>query len=224
MEKIPVTQWKLDKCYKVNDDIAHEQKLELSCDKYNLTTYMTPEEITEFITGHLASIGIISKAENIRDIVIRKENETIYAKVVVNNGKYTSPKIKMHRPSAKTIYSINRYVTNNTPLFLLTGAFHYAFIFASDGTQIKQGYDIGRFNAIDKACGKCIIEEIPLSDKILYTTGRISQRTVEKAIALNIPYIISKAPPFYESIVKAKDEGITIIGFSREKRFTIYTG
>ena len=83
--------------------------------------------------------------------------------------------------------------------------------------------DIGRFNAIDKVVGHCILEGIALSDKVLFTTGRISGRTVSKAAALGMPAIVSKAPPFYDSVRFAASAGITIIGFARNASFNVYT-
>ena len=46
--------------------------------------------------------------------------------------------------------------------------------------------DIGRHNAVDKIHGECFLRDIPVADKILLTTGRISSEILVKAAKLGV--------------------------------------
>jgi FdhD protein len=83
--------------------------------------------------------------------------------------------------------------------------------------------DIGRHNAIDKVIGKCILDDIPLHDKVLFTTGRISTAILMKPLRAGIPIIISRSAPTLEAIDIANLYGITMVGFARGRKMNIYS-
>ncbi len=107
-------------------------------------------------------------------------------------------------------------------LFKMTGASHAAALCDYNGI-ILWHEDIGRHNAVDKVIGHAFVKGIPLGDKILALTGRINSEIVGKAIAANIPVVASKAPPTDIAVKTALREGVTIIGFVRNRRMTIYS-
>ncbi len=83
--------------------------------------------------------------------------------------------------------------------------------------------DIGRHNAVDKLIGKAFLAGIPVEDKILLSSGRISGEIMTKVIRNRIPIMISRTAPTCMSITYAEDHGITLIGFARGNRMNIYT-
>ena len=83
--------------------------------------------------------------------------------------------------------------------------------------------DVGRHNALDKAVGWCALREIPLEDKILVLSGRISYEMALKAIRVGIPIVVSLAAPTSLGLRIAEKAGLTVIGFSDGKRFNVYT-
>jgi FdhD protein len=83
--------------------------------------------------------------------------------------------------------------------------------------------DIGRHNAVDMICGECFLENIPLEDKLLLTTGRITSEILLKAARMKTPFIISRNVATYHSITLGQAMGITLIGDMRGDKFTVYT-
>jgi len=83
--------------------------------------------------------------------------------------------------------------------------------------------DIGRHNTVDKAIGYMILHHINPAECVLGCTGRQPHGMVQKAANAGIPLIVSRAASTTAGIATADDAGITLICFTRNRRFTIYT-
>ena len=83
--------------------------------------------------------------------------------------------------------------------------------------------DIGRHNALDKVVGFCALSRIPLEDKLLFISGRISYEMALKAIRSGSPVLASLAAPTSLGLRIAEEAGLTVIGFSDGRRFNVYT-
>lgn len=83
--------------------------------------------------------------------------------------------------------------------------------------------DIGRHNTLDKIAGRYIMERINPVRKIIVTTGRISSEMIQKAGRIGAEVVISRTSPSSLSVQMADELGITLIGYARRDRFTIYT-
>jgi len=84
--------------------------------------------------------------------------------------------------------------------------------------------DIGRHNAVDKVIGECLLKGIPVEDKILATSGRISAEILNKIAKRKIPVVVSFGAPTSLAVSLAKDLGLTIIGFVHEQYMAIFAG
>jgi FdhD protein len=84
--------------------------------------------------------------------------------------------------------------------------------------------DIGRHNAVDKVLGRCLLEGISVSDRILVTSGRISSEILFKTAGSGIPVLISKSAPTDMGVDLARELGITLIGFVRGGGMNVYAG
>jgi len=83
--------------------------------------------------------------------------------------------------------------------------------------------NIGRHNAIDKILGECLLKDIATDDRIIITSGRISSEILLKVAKRNIPLIISKSASTTLGVRLAHDLGVTLIGFVRGGRMSVYT-
>jgi len=210
-------------CIHVDETVASECQVKMLCGEYEFETIASPMEFDELATGHLIAKGLIDDFSDISSIDRSFINDVNMINVKAINKKANPAVIKEISLDPEAVYSMNDKVKENSELFDRTGAFHYSFIFKTDGELLYSAHDVGRMNAIDKVIGKASMEMFNFEDKVLYTTGRIAKRAVEKAKNAGISMVISKAPPTYEAIRTAKEHGIGIIGFSRQRRYNIYT-
>jgi FdhD protein len=103
------------------------------------------------------------------------------------------------------------------------GGIHAAGIFTSHGELVTIREDIGRHNAVDKALGHCLMQGIPLEDKILVSTGRASYEMVTKAVRLGLPVAASISSPTSLAVELAEHLNCTLIGYLRGQRMRVYT-
>ncbi|MBD3867378.1 MAG: formate dehydrogenase accessory sulfurtransferase FdhD [Acidobacteria bacterium] len=109
-------------------------------------------------------------------------------------------------------------------LFHQTGGIHGAGLFQADGTLLEVREDVGRHNAVDKLVGgRLLAGSFPLHDTIMTVSGRAGFEIVQKAVAAEIPVVVSVGAPSTLSVSLAERFGMTLIGFVRDNRYNIYT-
>jgi len=84
--------------------------------------------------------------------------------------------------------------------------------------------DIGRHNAVDMIVGHVFLHGIPLRDKMLITTGRLTSEMLIKAAKVSIPVVVSRNTATSLAIELAVSLGVTLIGYARAGKFTVYNG
>ena len=108
-------------------------------------------------------------------------------------------------------------------LFERTGGTHAAAIFDAHGRLVAFGEDIGRHNALDKAIGECVIGDMPLAGCGAVLSGRVSLELVAKAVRAGLEVILAVSAPSSLAIQAADRWDITLCGFVRGQRATVYT-
>mgnify|MGYP006289951765 CR=1 FL=1 len=83
--------------------------------------------------------------------------------------------------------------------------------------------DVGRHNAVDKVIGKALLDGVDFSKAILISSGRTSSEILHKARSCSIAINISRGALTHQTILKAKEMGITVVGFAKGRNFTIYS-
>jgi FdhD protein len=84
--------------------------------------------------------------------------------------------------------------------------------------------DVGRHNAVDKVKGEALLREIPTTDRILLSTGRISSEMLLKAARMGVPLVASRTSPTEMAVSLAEQLGITVVGYLRPESLNVYCG
>ena len=105
-----------------------------------------------------------------------------------------------------------------------TGGLHAAGLFETDGRLVAIREDVGRHNALDKLIGSRVrAREVPLWDRILMVSGRVSFEIVQKAAVAGVPVICAVSAPSDLAVRLADRLGVTLIGFLRGDGFNVYS-
>jgi FdhD protein len=108
--------------------------------------------------------------------------------------------------------------------FERTGGLHAAGLFETDGSIVAVREDVGRHNALDKLIGSRVrVRELPLWDRILMVSGRVSFEIVQKAAVAGVPIICAVSAPSDLAVRLADRLGVTLIGFLRGDGFNVYS-
>jgi len=108
--------------------------------------------------------------------------------------------------------------------FEQTGGLHAAGLFETDGRLVAIREDVGRHNALDKLIGSRVrARELPLWDRILLVSGRVSFEIVQKAAMAGIPIVCTVSAPSDLAVRLADRLGMTLIGFLRGDGFNVYS-
>lgn len=232
------------------DQVASEIGFTLNVnDKQVVTLLCTPSELDAMAIGFLLSEGILRDRESMLEVKVDEKTFTVSVRLAhiaddidasfnkktitsgcgrgitfthASNLKDLPPNRSLVRVAPDEIQALMNEFRSISELFMKTGGVHSAALADRQGIHLF-AEDIGRHNAVDKLIGKAFLANIPVEEKILLSSGRISGEIMTKVIRNRIPILISRTAPTCMSITSAEDHGVTLIGFARGNRMNIYT-
>jgi len=207
-----------------------------------VTISCSPFKMNFLVLGYLYNEGIINEIGDISALGVCEDNAI--ASVRLKKNSFTVPKKKIITSGCgggiifndefcekidseltiepNNLFHLMRSMLKNAEHYKESGGIHASAICDSENI-IAMSEDIGRHNTIDKIVGECIFNNISTKDKILITTGRISSEMLRKAVKLKVPIVASLSSPTDIAIKLAKDFNVTLIGYVRSNKMTLYS-
>ena len=127
--------------------------------------------------------------------------------------------------SSALLNALQEKLRGHQKVFDVTGGLHASALFDAKGELLMVREDVGRHNALDKVIGAAFLQkQVPLSQHLLLLSGRISFELVQKASMAGIPIVAAIGAPSTLAVSVAEACGMTLVGFLRENRYTVYCG
>ena len=198
--------------------------------------------------GFLKSDAFLSSPEQIMELDIQEEGDRIVADVQTchdpwqnrlmersitsgcgkgtNFGRNVSTVSKRHIHGDLTItpsqiLSLVDQLHERSALYNSTRGCHNSSLCDPENILIFRE-DIGRHNAIDMICGECFLDNIPIQDKLIVSTGRVASEILLKVARIGIPLMVSTAVATSFSVELARKVGITLVGNVKNGKFWVY--
>ncbi len=131
------------------------------------------------------------------------------------------------RLSEETLYALMDQVRHHETIYKTAGAVHGCALATNESGAsriLTFVEDVGRHNAVDAIAGQMWLENIDGSDKIFYTTGRLTSEMVIKAAQMSIPFLVSRSGLTQMGHAIAQRLGITMLGRATGKHYLLFTG
>jgi FdhD protein len=232
--KVPAIQVNKDKIIQIENDVCVEESYQLFLNDESLVNLVaSPSQLRELGLGFVMSNGLVKNKEDIESVDVVGKKIKVYAKartkagvkLIQSGGGISVGKTlkKVHSSihiSQDDVFKIISEIESD--IWKKTGGVHCSVIF-SEGQLIVKAIDVGRHNTVDKVIGHAVLHNIDLSQCILGCSGRQPAGMVAKAANVGIPIIVSKSCSTDKGIALSAEAGITLIGFARDSRFTVYT-
>ena len=217
-------------------------------------TMRTPGNDDELAAGFLFTEGIITKSEEIQSIGSKENNvisieldenaapslKTLDRHFYTTSSCGVCGKTSLDAVKMKSIYTpgesklvvpssflntLQQKLQGHQKVFDITGGLHASALFDRNGELIMVREDVGRHNALDKVIGAALLSnKLPLDNHLLLLSGRISFELVQKAFMAGIPIVAAIGAPSTLAVTMAEECGMTLVGFLRDNRFTVYAG
>ena len=229
--------------------VVEEKPLTIFLNSQEIITAMTIGDHPDYLAiGFLLNqkmlllddtIEKIEYDEDLQTIVIRTLRKTSYEKKLQQKTRTSGcavgtvfgdmleglDDVKLSKNKVKTswIYALAKKINTTPSLYLSAGAIH-GTVLCEKSTPLIYMEDVGRHNAVDKVSGWMFINKIKSSDKILYTTGRLTSEMIIKSALMGIPTLISRSGFTAWGVEIANKLGMTLIGRLRGRRFICLSG
>ena len=234
----------------VDAAVVVERPLTLYLNGQEIVTMMTIGDHPDLLAlGYLLNQGMLERDDEIEGIDVDEELDV----VVVRTARPTDYEAKLKKktltsgcaqgtvfgdvmerfeatvlaPDARLktswLYALTRQINTMPSLYLAAGAIHGCVLCARDRPLVYME-DVGRHNAVDKIAGWMWREQVDPTDKIFYTTGRLTSEMVTKTVQMGLPILVSRSGFTAWGVELARQANLTLVGRARGRRFMCLAG
>jgi FdhD protein len=235
----------------VPTSIAGEHPLTLYLDKRELVTLMTLGHAPEALAiGFLRNQRIVDSLSDIAAVQVDWETESVAVTTTrkIDLKKKTGKKTVTTGCGQGTVYGdlmqeidkvelredvtladadlfvLLEKVRKHETIYKQAGAVHGCALAARDGEIRMFVEDVGRHNAVDAIAGFMWLDGIDGSDKVFYTTGRLTSEMVIKCAQMRIPFLVSRSGLTKMGHDIARQVGLTMLGRASGRHYLAFTG
>ena len=235
----------------VPTSIAGEHPLTLYLDKREIVTLMTLGHAPEALAvGYLRNQRLVPSVDEIASVQV--DWETGSAAVVTRSktgiddklekrtvttgcGQGTMfgdlmeevDRIKLREDVRLTdghLFDLVDNVRKHETIYKQAGAVHGCALATPEGDILMFIEDVGRHNAVDAIAGRMWLDDIDGSDKVFYTTGRLTSEMVIKCAQMRIPFLVSRSGLTHMGYSVARKVGLTMLGRASGRHYLLFTG
>ena len=233
--------------------VAGEHPLTLYLDKREIVTLMTlghaPEALAigylrnqrladsiEDITAvqvdwETESVAVTTKSKHKRDLKSRLEKKTVTTGcgqgTVFGDLMEEIDRVHLRRDISledANLFILLEKVRKHETIYKQAGAVHGCALATTAGEILMFVEDVGRHNAVDAIAGFMWLDHIDGSDKVFYTTGRLTSEMVIKCAQMRIPFLVSRSGLTQMGHAIAQKTGITMLGRASGRHYLAFTG
>ncbi len=234
----------------VPTSIAGEHPLTLYVDKREIVTLMTLGHAPEALAiGYLRNQRLVSSIDEIAAVQVDWETDSVAVtthdqkalpsleKKTVTTGcgqgtvfgdlmeEIDTIKLRddVHLADAELFVLLEK-VRRHETIYKQAGAVHGCALATTAGDILMFIEDVGRHNAVDAIAGRMWLDDIDGTDKVFYTTGRLTSEMVIKCAQMRIPFLVSRSGLTQMGHAIAKKVGITMLGRASGRHYLVFTG
>ena len=126
------------------------------------------------------------------------------------------------------LFDLVEKVRRHETIYKQAGAVHGCALAQASGAATAEVLmfveDVGRHNAVDAIAGRMWLEAIDGSDKVFYTTGRLTSEMVIKCAQMEIPFLVSRSGLTRMGYEIARRVGLTMLGRASGRHYLVFTG
>jgi FdhD protein len=233
----------------VPTSIAGEHPLTLYVDKREIVTLMTLGHAPEaLIIGYLRNQRLVQSLDEIAAVQVDWETQS--AAVTTTSGRelelgkrtVTSgcgqgtvfgdlmeelDQIRLRDDislSDESLFVLLDKVRRHETIYKQAGAVHGCALADTQGEILMFVEDVGRHNAVDAIAGFMWLDAIDGTDKVFYTTGRLTSEMVIKCAQMRIPFLVSRSGLTEMGHQIANQVGMTMLGRASGKHYLVFSG
>ena len=229
--------------------IPSERALTVYVDKRELITLMTLGEHPEWLVlGYLINQRLVQSAADVESITVDWEVGAAAVKTrsgIVDLAAKTAKRVvttgcgqgsvfgdlmagleRINLPATgitqSELYAIVNAIRVHESVYKTAGSVHGCGLFLRD-QMLLFVEDVGRHNAIDTIAGWMALQQMDSTDKVFYTTGRLTSEMVIKAAQMGVAVVISRSGMTQMGHAVAQSLGLCAIGRATNKRFLCFS-
>lgn len=210
----------------------------------------TAEDIPDLALGYALGEGLIERAEQLTPVdLLRRDGGLVYHCLLAAEcderlrerrrqlfsasgcglcgaetlSQALRPPTRLARRARWTVGRVRRAMQTMTGAQVMNhdcGGLHAAAALLPDDSLLLRE-DVGRHNALDKVIGALARQQLQ-ADAML-VTSRASFELVHKTVTAGIPLLAAVSAPTSAAVDLAGRVGMTLLGFVRDRRLTVYS-